>query len=152
MSSTTDKDFQASANKFITHWIFKRPKWEIAMSESTCSDCYGFVKRFYNDVANIQLPELQLDTGNLIELAKAFKEKLPVALQNGWEQVSHPEPFCVVAMGRKGNVYHFGLYHPDGVVVHVSMNQGVIARPLSLIQASLGYSEFKFYVHKDLKL
>ncbi|QIW90760.1 UNVERIFIED_ORG: hypothetical protein GCAPEGMB_00441 [Vibrio phage V07] len=148
MTITIDSAFRASADEFITQWVLSRTKYSPLESTKHASDCYGFVHSFYKEVAGVELPTLKdEDMLSLLTLSKAYDRLLPSSLENGWEEVAEPQPYGIVVMGRNNRVYHVGIYHPDGVVYHVTRNEGVVGRPLRLIKMGLGYSYFAHYVY-----
>lgn len=148
MTITTDNVFQELADKFITEWVLSKPTYTPLSATKVASDCYGFVHAFYESVAGVVLPILSdEDMLSLLSLSRAYDRLLPTALSNGWEQVSEPQPYGIVVMGRNERVYHVGIYHPSGVVYHVTRREGVVGRPLSMIKMGLGYSYFAHYVY-----
>lgn len=83
-------------------------------------DCWGLVRRAYNDVLRIDLPTYgEVSASDLRAVRRAFAEG--AAVRETWRPVSDPQPLDVVGMRAASGAIlaHVGLWLPGGMVMHV---------------------------------
>lgn len=105
-------------------------------------DCYGFAVTVYREGLGLEIPDIAA-ASSPVAVARWFK-----AQQDSWVELDSPEAYCIVAMGHGKHITHVGVYHPDGLVFHVSL-AGVIGQPIDMLKGT-GYNYIRYFQHRSL--
>lgn len=143
MKTTTANGSLASVDEVLRRLVLANPQWTPLGRSDSHVDCYGFVVAVYREGLGLDIPDLADGLGGPVAIARWLRKQ-----QEHWCELTAPEPYCLVALGRVSHITHVGVYHPSGLVFHVT-EVGVVGQPVPTLQAS-GYSLVKYFQHRSL--
>ena len=99
--------------------------------DETGCDCYGLARLILRNEYGYDLPVLNGDYTNALNIAetkKLFMENVPLLCG---EKIDGPEEKAVALMRMGGRLCHIGLYAGDGCIIHSRHKVGVVCERLS---------------------
>lgn len=129
------------------HWVYDylgKP-WKAGARGPDCYDCFGLLYDVYRKLLAI---EIAPGTAEPLCPSSALAAIKASAGSEEWQRLKEPKEFCAVAMGRRGAVFHVGIWTDadGGNVVHSLEYSGVRVDSVRRL-ISLGFSQLRFYSH-----
>jgi cell wall-associated NlpC family hydrolase len=109
-------------------------------------NCWWLVRDFYKNQLQIELPVYSVD---LLEVNKRVS-MFAKSLKKDWLRLPEPEINCVVAMGRKQEIIHVGIYVAKDKVLHLI--EGFSGKIEKLQQLEKTYKTIRFYQYASPSL
>lgn len=114
-------------------------------------DCWGFMRKLYLDFLGVYvLPHSECRVSDALTNGPSINKAIFSSEDCPWEEVSQPEDWCAVAMGKGKRLFtHVGVYREldGGIVLHCRKGSGSIAQPVNQILKD--WSNVKFYVYRN---
>ena len=133
------------------HWAAKyigRP-WVNGAQGPEAFDCWGLVRFVLREQRGIALPVVDVDAGQLRQVARIFTSGENYA---GWQQVEQPNELDGVLMSHAKHPHHVGIWidADGGQVLHCIEGAGVVAMNRLHLRLA-GWNIISFWRHSACK-
>jgi len=108
-------------------------------------DCWGLFRFVQKNFYDLELPIIDVDTTNVLEVARKIKERKST---NVWRKVDVPNDGCAVLLAHARYPSHVGVWLDvdNGGVLHCVKGAGVVFTELSRLKLS-GWGRIEYYEH-----
>lgn len=108
-------------------------------------DCWGLFHFIQKEHFNLDLPFIDVDAGNILQVAKELKNNEE---KQNWQQIKMPKNGCAVLMAHARYPSHVGIWLDidAGGVLHCVKGIGVIFSTLTALKLA-GWGRIEFYEH-----